>query len=203
MLRELSRFCTDRINAADADDDITGELWNRVAEKTQKIAGLLAVSDNQTNPRISVHHLHWAASLAITDANRLLKKFQLGEIGDDRTPRQEAALRRIALWWLSPEGLASKGAIPKLQEHSVIPYFIFQQNVTRDAAFKPTMKGQSSTDVFKKALQNFVDTGKLNAVNHNQVAKIRGRSCSGKYYQISKEHKGFWGLSRFFPEDDK
>lgn len=84
-------FMDERMGASGKiDDDTIRAIYNRCAEKIQRMAASIAAMNNHLHPVISLEDLLWAESYVMTQTKALLTKHesgQIGEVSDSKTKR--------------------------------------------------------------------------------------------------------------------
>lgn len=166
LLRNLDEYADWQINTGTAD--VIKQLWNRFHVKVMKMAALLAVSDNIKQPSISVAHIHWSASLIITDINRLCDKFVNGEIGEENGDRQAIeTVRKIIGQYLSTSFAELKGCRREIHDKKHVQRSYVQQRALSTKAFK----GQGGTQKFNNVIASMISNGHLTRVTHTQLSE--------------------------------
>ncbi len=81
-IEALSRQCDDQYNRVAESDVWIRATCNRYAEKTLRIATLLAVADNALgSPQVGLHHLQWAQSFVGAHNQLILNAARRGAFG--------------------------------------------------------------------------------------------------------------------------
>lgn len=152
------------------------QLWNRAHLKAMKLASIIAVGNNPSNPLITENCAKWAIKFVTNDITLIASQFHRGEVGNGDN-KQLADLRNIIMNFLTNSlDISDKSheIYLKLQEISLIPYR-FVHNRSQIASFRNDKIGQ--TAALKKALQTLIDTGELKLVpvhQFNHVVKFEG-----------------------------
>ena len=142
------------------------QLWNRAHLKALKLASLVAVGNNPSNPLITESCAKWAVQFVTNDINLIASQFFRGDIGKGES-KQLSDLRKIIESFFTTFLHKSHPAYPILQEKSLIPYTYIQQR-SNIASFRNDKI--SSGQALKKAIQTLIDTGELKVIANSQFA---------------------------------
>jgi len=137
MLRAFDKATTKQINSA--KDDVIEELWNRAHIKILRLASLIAVGVNISDPIIIPAYVQWAINLVENDIKMLSAKFQAGEIGQDHQEiKQINEVKRVIKEYVTKnwDQVKSYSLTEKMHEHKVIPYVYINKRLSPTAAFK-------------------------------------------------------------------
>jgi hypothetical protein len=77
---EFNEYCDNQINST--QNGVLEELWNRAHMKVLKLAGLVQVGINPYYPCVCKQAVEWATNIIVYDINKMLKKFESGDVGD-------------------------------------------------------------------------------------------------------------------------
>lgn len=150
---------------------LVDELWNRTAQKTHRLAALLAVSHDYTNPIISRDMVLWAASLVITDTKRLLAKFDAGEMGivdeSDNTKQIDEIRKVLRRYLLKEPNEYSDQKIRQMREKAIISYAFIQNRVVKLACFRKDRR--KPLFAIKATLQSMCDLGYIRKLNNGEL----------------------------------
>lgn len=192
MLDDLNDFCDNQINASGRE--VSRQIWNRVHLKVYKLAGLLAVSHNPTKPIISAEMVAWASSLIITDARRLLGKFERGEIGE-RHASDDAVVTEMRTFFMHDYLMRQFHELPKylaqsaaMHREMVIAYSSIQNRFANKASFRQKAKlsrMKSTTQVIKETLDLMEKIGMVRTISANKMQERY--KVTGIGYQLIPE----------------
>lgn len=98
LLRGFDVHATAQINSSGAD--VTKQLWNRAHLKALKMSALIAVGCNPHQPIITKQIADWSIALVCRDIQKLLVKFESGEVGNGDV-RLELDVRRAVTDYLA------------------------------------------------------------------------------------------------------
>lgn len=152
--KEFDRFADDEINKTGAD--VTKHLWNRAHLKALKMSALIAVGVNPYQPIVTRELALWAIRLVCRDIQRLLAKFEGGEVGTGDV-RQELDVRRAVAAYLkmsSAERLAYQ-CPEKMATLPLIPLHYLRRRLRLLVNFKNDRRG--ATVALTKTLDALVD----------------------------------------------
>lgn len=182
MLNELDKFCDDQINHASRN--LTRELWNRVHLKTLRLAALLAVCSDFATPIITVDMVEWAASMVLSDTNRLLGKFDRGEMGkQDETDNQsqEQYIRKFIGKYVRIENATDlpTGTVISLWQNKAINMSVISQKCGQAACFRKDRRG--STTAISATLKTLCEHGYLRRMS---PVDTKALNYAGSAFQI-------------------
>lgn len=188
MLKEFDKYSTAQINSA--SDDIIAELWNRAHMKVQRLAALVAVGMNMSDPIITEECVKWASDIVQPDIRALTARFNSGEIGrnTNEIKQYKDIVKNIKEYCTLPwEKIAPYVSKAHMQMHhdKIIPNQFFNERTSRLTSFKNDTKnngGNGAMAAIKKCLQILLDNGHLIEVNTkepkftNKYGSYQGRA---------------------------
>lgn len=177
LFRQFERECDIQINSS--NEESWRQMWNRASLKALRIAGLLAVADNNIYPVIEKHHCLWALDLIRRDIDLMMKRLGSGDIGVSDDSRQKKLLS-VMKQYLTGEIPDSYNIPPELKANAIVPRKFLQLRISRVAAFCNHRLGAVSA--LDHALRSLVDNGHIQEVSSSDlVAKY---NFHGKCYRI-------------------
>lgn len=180
LLRKFDKFSDKQINST--DKEIIRQLWNRAHIKVLKIAGLLAVGVNVSNPIIEVEHVEWAKHIVEHDIRSLSSKFEKGEVGKSLSElKQTSEVKRIMKEFVTmkPEKLKSYQISEQLYHNKMIPTAFIQRRLANNKYFKDD-RGPSV--IINKIIKLLVDTDYIAEVPRSEMIRLGVRQ---KLYVIT------------------
>lgn len=134
-VQDATEALLDRMNAykrAERDEELPGHYsaFNRVGMLTPRIAGLLAVADNPTNPVMTMEHFHWALGYVLLRTCTLVSAFDKSEMGVTLGDAHQAAVNLIKRMI----------AEPKWKALGFIEWFELSKRLKRIAPFHTNAK---------------------------------------------------------------
>lgn len=164
-------------------------IWSRGYIHGLRVSGILAVGRNLYNPTIDVCDASWAISLVTCSIEKLLNKFEDGEVGNvsqsevARLNEVKRAIKRyISAAW--PDVASYSG--PKtsgLHAAKIVSYGFVQRSVSKLKPFKDAAFGKSS-DAIKQTLRIMVERGELVEIARVKLSQDYG--YSGVAYGIER-----------------
>jgi hypothetical protein len=111
-------------------NEIKRAVWSRVGEKVLKLAGLVAVGYNIWQPQIERAHIEWAINICDYEAEKLMKRYATGEVGESVEPKQLEHMKRIIAKFVNSdfEKIANFGLNTAEHASGLIPRRFIQQN---------------------------------------------------------------------------
>lgn len=139
-------------------------IWSRGYIHALRVSGILAVGRNFFMPTIDVCDAIWAVSLVTFSIEKLLKKFDDGEVGDvlqNEIVRQTKIRRVIEDWFAKPWPSVQRYVrIPEeMRKFGYIPCKYLSKRLTSDAAFKTARNG--ATNAIRNSIAEMIRNGEL------------------------------------------
>ncbi|MFE3837530.1 DUF3987 domain-containing protein [Pseudogemmobacter sonorensis] len=164
-------------------------IWSRGYIHALRVSGILAVGRNFFMPTIDVCDATWAVSLVTCSIEKLLNKFDDGEVGDvskSEVARLNEVKRAIKRYLTSqwPEVASYSGSRSSgLHRENIVPYGFVQRSVSKLKPFKDAAFGKSS-EAIKQTLRIMIERGELVEMSRAKMAKDYG--YSGVAYGVER-----------------
>lgn len=167
----------------DERDAIT-DLWGRIALKTRRLAGVLAVIDNPDTPKITLDMARWSYDIQYKATEELVEKFKNGEIGNSDDGRQLQEIEKSLVKFLDMDDyLRGFHHNEILRTEKIVGYSFFTQTAGTKQCFKNS-KGNLNF-IMRNCLKHFVDCGDLRQCTESEIKKLLGSTRSnGLYFKI-------------------
>ncbi|MBZ9758426.1 DUF3987 domain-containing protein [Mesorhizobium sp. ESP6-5] len=168
--------------------EVVNNIWTRVAQKAGRLAALLAVAHNWQAPVITGEMIEWAASLVLTDTQRLSAKFEAGEMGTvDITDNEKQIdeIKKVIRKYLSREAdQISDLKLRIMVEKKVIQYSYIHRSVAKLKPFATDKR--KATAAIKSTLISLCEMGRLREIRaiFDKGEKFEHTTNSGKTYEI-------------------
>ncbi|WP_197742796.1 hypothetical protein [Lentilitoribacter sp. Alg239-R112] len=182
FLDRIEEYTTDQINSPD-QRDVIRHLWNRAHLKTLKLAALVAVGCNPSQPVISKGNAQWAYDVVERDVLKISNQFETGDIGrNSEQTKQIADIKRVISQYLCDgfEKASKYGVKRNLYEARVIPHSYVSKRLLNMASFKHDKIGANAA--LKRALQILQDDGVLVEVGRGDLSKFK---TTGRGFMLS------------------
>jgi NrS-1 polymerase HBD domain len=160
--------------------EVIRQLWNRAHIKILKLAALIAVGVNMSDPIIIPEYVEWAKDIVQNDIRALSHKFEQGLIGTNTAEikQQVEVIRMIKEYIVKDWEYCSKYCQGKnmatLHHAKVIPYGYLNKRLSAVSCFKNDRGG--ATIALKRALQILIDSDKVREVNKGELSTKYGTS---------------------------
>ena len=174
MSREFDGFCDDRVNSA-GDNESFRQLWNRGHLHSLRVAGLLAVGDNNVTPVIEKHHYEWARSLILHHAGMMLRKFAEGKVGNTDDTRMVKIIN-VLKKYLKEKPIVN----PLLWNNKVVSRRYLHTKIRSNAAFSRHKLGLSNA--LDGTIRNLCDNGYIEEIPKPKA--LTEYATSEKIYRI-------------------
>lgn len=168
--QKFDKYADAQINGTNRE--VLRQLWNRAHIKALKIAALIAVGINMSDPVITVEHFNWAVNMVMSDIKALSEKFEAGEVGSSASElKQHNEVRRMFKEFITRdwEYISKYCELEAFHKDKVVPYRYINKRLSDTAAFrKDTVKPSVS---IKRVIQTMLDGGEIVEVNKQQMAE--------------------------------
>lgn len=160
--------------------EFTKSLWSRTDVKAMKMAALVAIGQNYTNPIINLEAIEWAIGMALHDIRSLERKFLDGEIGrasmsSVEQKQVDAVIRAISQWMHNPFDAYSKyGGTIEMHSAKMIVAENISKRVLSQAYFDKEKygAGRALDTVFK----TLIDWGYIEEADKSKIKEIFGHA---------------------------
>lgn len=177
LIKKFDVKCDDEINATEIES--YRQMWNRASLKVQRIAALLAVADNPSQPWILEAHVKWALDVIQRDIAMMMDRLEGGDIGSDDNSRELKMLSLMREYILI--GTTDGYKIPKeMREAGIIPRRLIQIRLNRVSAFLNYRAGANMA--IDLTIKSLIDSGYLMECEKGKISELYGPV--GKCYRI-------------------
>lgn len=191
---ELDRFCDNKINQS--EERVIRELWNRVHLNVSKLAGILAVGLNATEPVIDKICWQWAERFVKFAIQRLEDKFRSGIVANLEVSHSATteAMKQFLFRYCNNDnggmGLTKKqikdGVTQQMVNGRVIPIGHLRNELLATPLYRKSKAGASV--VFQRAIAELIESGDLAEVPRSQA--IDSFKYHGKLYWVRSSNVG-------------
>jgi hypothetical protein len=156
-------------------------MWNRATLKALRVAALMAVGDNYSNPVITADHAQWAIDLVLSDIAIMAKRLEGGDVGLNDSSR-ERKMVDIMRTYISKPVAASYKIPDAMREAGVVPRNYLQTRISRVSSFYKHKFGASKA--LDETLFQMVANGYIMEVKQDKL--VENFSHHGKAYRVLK-----------------
>jgi len=168
-------------NIRGTTDESRRQMWNRATLKVLRVAALLAVGDNFSNPIIDIGHATWAINLIEADIAIMRKRLEGGDVGLNDASRERKLVDVMKQYIGKPVPASYK--IPEaMRENGIVPRNYLQMRVSRVSSFYKHKFGTSKA--LDEALFQMIANGIIMEVKGDKL--VEAYSHHGKAYRILK-----------------
>lgn len=174
MIDAYEEVCRSNVNS-DTDESPRKHLWNRTSMRAQKLAALYAIGIDQFNPIVTDECVSWACNLTTHNTERLLSRFDKGEVGADNTEdrHQQHVIKIISRYLHGGFKTAGKPDwFNRMQADGVIMYGFIQNNVASLSAFRTAKIG--ATNALRLTIKNLIANGDIQEISKLDLQKRYG-----------------------------
>jgi hypothetical protein len=181
---QFDQFCDAK--HSETGEDVLHNLWSRAHMKALKLAALVAVGRNISNPVIDEYSWNYAVTLVLRDTYRMVRRFHSGDLAarvDASNNEQANIILKAVKQYVTMEAttLKSYGVTELMRNSFAIPYVYFQRKLAKKSAFVKDRRG--SAVAIQKAIDDCVATGLL--VNVPTTQATQQFMTSGKVWLVS------------------
>lgn len=177
MFEQFNVHCDENINATDAE--VKRHLWNRAHLKALKLAAIVAIGIDKTNPTITEHESSWAINIVVADVRNMLSRFDAGEIGiDNDETKQLAKVSSVVSDFIGLTLDDFSKYCPNNQalfNARILPFSYVQRRCASIAVFRNDRQG--ATLAIKRALRTLCERGDLQEMSKAQTMKDHGTAA--------------------------
>lgn len=177
LLSAFDLECDKNIN--NSEDEGYRQMWNRAHLKAYRIAALLAVGDDHTNPIIRREHAEWGLEVVRRDIAVMSRRINSGDVGVGDAPREKKILSIIQKY-LAKGAPESYGASDVMRKAAVVPRKLLQISTQRATQFTSHKAGQNAA--LDATIKSLIDSGYLVEVQKDKAAKEF--NFVGKCYRV-------------------
>lgn len=166
-------------------NDVLEQIWNRAHLKALKLAALLAIGVNPTQPIIDKDQAQYAIDVVNYDTRRLVAKFEAGDVGESES-KQVADIRRIIRKYFQ-NGVSQAqraGSTEAMYRAGIIPLRTLSQRTSNMASYRGDRIG--ATNALKRTLQTLLDAGVLQQVGPMDARQYAPQGA--KLYTVADPH---------------
>lgn len=181
LLHKFDIECDDQINAN--DDEGIRQMWNRAHLKVCRIAAILAVCDNWTQPVIRTEHVEWALTVVKKDIATMFSRIENGDIGLGDDSSRMAKMRQIVLEYFAGKKRIpdSYNVDPAMRDVGVVPYRYIQLRCMQLQQFRGCRGGARAA--VDGALKMMIDSGYLIELDKNRIQEQFG--TTGRAFRLA------------------
>lgn len=179
MLAEFSTRAANNIRST--SDESRRQMWNRATLKALRVAALLAVGDNFSNPVITAAQAQWSIDLILADIAIMQKRLDGGDVGLNDASRERKLVDIMKSYQTKPVPASYK--IPDaMREAGIVPRNYLQMRVSRVSSFYKHKFGTSKA--LDESLQQMISNGIIMEVKQDKLVEMY--SHHGRAYRILK-----------------
>lgn len=179
MLAEFSTRSANNIRST--TDESRRQMWNRATLKALRVAGLLAVGQNFSNPVIEAEHAQWAIDLILADIAIMQKRLEGGDVGLNDSSRERKLVEIMKAYQTKP--VAASYKIPDaMREGGIVPRNYLQMRVSRVSSFYKHKFGTSKA--LDETLSQMIANGFIMEVKGDKLVEMF--SHHGRGFRILK-----------------
>ncbi len=156
-------------------------MWNRATLKALRVAGVLAVGDNFTNPIITIDHARWAVNLILADIAIMQKRLDGGDVGLNDSSRERKLVEILKQYIAKPVPASYK--IPDaMREGGIVPRNYLQLRTNRVSSFYKHKFGAS--EALNQTLSKMIENGMIMEVKGDKMVEMY--NTHGRAFRILK-----------------
>lgn len=191
-LQEIQDFLHSKLgNEAKMNDETLRQIYNRVQEKTERMAGTFAVFEKPDAPVVQKHHVDWSYSYIMSSVHMMLEKYKAGEIGEVNESKIRRTVASAILRYLDAD-LSNSKAEMRYIPHQALNIFLRGPILSRCqgqlARVEQTRRNASPADILRRTLVDFSQEGLIHIITEGEKSALANPSDANiKAIHITKE----------------
>lgn len=179
-LYEIQLFLESKLgNEAKMNDETLRQIYNRIQEKTERMAGTFAVFERPHQPIVELHHVNWSYSYIMSSVKLMLDRYKTGEIGELNDSKIRRSIADAILRYFSADLSNST------QEMRYIPHQkrkIFLQGPILSRAYRQLQRleagrhGEKPGKALWRVLQDFTSEGLIQPLTDGDKSALAAPS---------------------------
>ncbi len=165
LLTNFDKLADNHVN--DDQDEANKQLWNRAHLKALKLAALVSVGINPSEPIVSLESAKWAIQFVERDISYISRKFKSGEFGSGDSKQLSDMRSIIDSYSLERVNSKTYNFPNKLLVKGIIPYAFLQRRCASMSAFRNDKRG--STSSLKRTIESLIAEGYLTKCDKNYI----------------------------------
>jgi hypothetical protein len=175
-LGEIQDFLESKLgNEAKINDETLRQIYNRIQEKTERMAGTFAVFERPDDPVVRLHHVEWSYSYIMSSVRMMLDRYKTGEIGEVNESKIRRTVANAILRYLTADLSDSKTEM-RYMPHQKLSIFlrgpILARCSTQLARVEQARRNSGPADVLRRTLTDFVQEGLIELLTDGQKAAL-------------------------------
>lgn len=172
---EIQRYLNTGNNDGEVTDEMLRQLQNRKALKILRIASLLAIADNHMKPVISIRHYDWAEHFINTANERLIKRYNEGDIGvQDGQAREKSVLKIINSFLTGKAKAQAYNKHPEFKDHCIVTKSDIATLCRQQKSFRNT-RNENIVQLIDTAILGLITMNVIQEVSAAELKTLLGR----------------------------
>jgi Protein of unknown function (DUF3987) len=184
LWKEFDLECTKVLNGDTRE--ATKHLWSRRAFIAQRVAAVVAIGQNEYQPKVTKHDVLWAINIVLLDVLNISQRFSRGELGPAFGDNQQYnTMLHILGEYVARTGndLAHRYKVdPAMHRDGVIRHNYLSTRARTKAAFLNDPKGAAFS--LNNAIRALMDNGEIKEITTTDVQSRY--NTTGKAYVITQ-----------------
>ncbi len=171
LMKRFDHYC-DTLQRHDKARELQKGMWSRAYLKALKLAATVAVGINWEAPTIDADAAQWACDLIVRDVERIIGKFERGEVGMGERGaegQQLSDMIKVIAEWLkdAPEVCGKYGMPLEMHKDAIILGSALTKKLFNIASFRNDKMG--ATNAIKRALNILIEGDELRELSKQQM----------------------------------
>lgn len=171
LMDRFDKYC-DTLQRGEKARELQKGMWSRAYLKAMKLAATVAVGINWEAPLIDANCAQWACDLIVRDVERIIGKFERGEVGHGERGAEGQQLsdmiRIISEWLVEPPEVCGKYGMPSdMHRDAIILGSALTKKLFGMASFRNDKFG--ATNAVKRALNTLLEGDELRELPKQQM----------------------------------
>lgn len=179
-LAEVENFILSKVgNEAKMNDETLRQIYNRIQERLERMAGTFAVFEKPDTPVVQLHHVEWSYSYIMSSVHMMLEKYKSGEIGEVNESKIRRTVANAILRYLECDLSNNKGELRYIP-HQNLNIFLrgpilarCQGQLSRVEQARRTI---GPAEILRRTLQDFVQEGLIQVLSEGEKSILANPS---------------------------
>lgn len=175
-LYEIQMFLEGKLgNEAKMNDETLRQIYNRIQEKTERMAGTFAVFERPDQPIVEKHHVEWSYAYIMSSVKMMLDRYKSGEIGEVNESKIRRTVANAILRYCTSDLSDIKNEIRYIP-HQKLNIFLRGPILARCqgqlSRVEQTRRNSGPAEILRRTLVDFVQEGLIEVITDGEKSAL-------------------------------
>ncbi|WP_404603675.1 hypothetical protein [Raoultella planticola] len=175
-LYEIQMFLEGKLgNEAKMNDETLRQIYNRIQEKTERMAGTFAVFERPDQPIVEKHHVEWSYAYIMSSVKMMLDRYKSGEIGEVNESKIRRTVANAILRYCTSDLSDNKNEIRYIP-HQKLNIFLRGPILARCqgqlSRVEQTRRNSGPAEILRRTLVDFVQEGLIEVITDGEKSAL-------------------------------